>query len=83
MDVEDTPKALWPDVTRSVRSVTVDVHAGDVLYLPAMWYHRVAQVQRSDDWCVVAVNYWFDMNFESPLFELQAMLRSAAVPQKA
>ena len=81
VDLVDTPHEKWPACTKGVHRVSVEVHEGDVLYLPAMWYHRVAQLQRPDDWCVVAVNYWFDMNFDHPLFELQAMLRASAFHQ--
>lgn len=34
------------------------VRPGEMLYLPAMWYHRVAQKGLT-----VAVNYWYDMHF--------------------
>lgn len=36
--------------------VEVTVKAGEMLYLPAMWYHRVAQ-----HGLTIAVNYWHDM----------------------
>ena len=38
------------------------VKAGDMLYLPSLWYHRVTQTSET-----VAVNYWYDMKFDSPL----------------
>ncbi|XRB05757.1 peptidyl-lysine (3S)-dioxygenase / protease [Pycnococcus provasolii] len=40
--------------------VTVDVNAGDILYLPPQWLHRVTQRGPSpdDDLCV-AVNWWW------------------------
>lgn len=31
----------------------------DILYLPALWYHRVSQKGPT-----VAVNYWHDMRFD-------------------
>ena len=34
------------------------VRPGEMLYLPAMWYHRVAQKDFT-----IAVNYWYDMHF--------------------
>ena len=43
--------------------LTVRVKAGDVLYLPSLWFHAVSQSQET-----VAVNWWFDMQFLSPLF---------------
>jgi len=32
---------------------------GDVLYLPALWYHRVTQ-----SCTTIAVNYWYEMRFD-------------------
>uniref|UniRef100_A0A6S8DS88 JmjC domain-containing protein n=1 Tax=Aplanochytrium stocchinoi TaxID=215587 RepID=A0A6S8DS88_9STRA len=39
--------------------ITANVREGEVLYLPAMWYHRVTQSQLT-----VAVNYWHNMDFD-------------------
>lgn len=39
--------APWPERTQ------------DILYLPALWYHRVSQRG-----ITVAVNYWHDMQFD-------------------
>lgn len=38
---------------------TCTVVAGDVLYIPALWYHRVTQTR-----IAIAVNYWYDMQFD-------------------
>mmetsp|Transcript_9416 Transcript_9416/g.12297 ORF Transcript_9416/g.12297 Transcript_9416/m.12297 type:complete len:347 (+) Transcript_9416:72-1112(+) len=35
------------------------VRAGEVLYLPSMWYHRVTQ-----NCLTIAVNYWHNMDFD-------------------
>jgi Cupin-like domain len=43
--------------------ITVRVQAGELLYLPALWFHRVSQSCET-----VAINYWYDMDFESPLW---------------
>lgn len=40
----------------------VTVYAGDVLYLPAMWYHYVQQDELEQE-AVIAVNCWVDMEF--------------------
>jgi len=47
----DTKKSLPP-------SIDVVVRAGETLYLPAMWLHRVSQRGLT-----VAVNSWYDMDF--------------------
>lgn len=54
--------------------ITVRVQAGELLYLPSLWFHRVTQTRET-----IGINYWYDMNFESPLwcyFHLLQQLRS-------
>lgn len=41
--------------------IRVHVKAGEMLYLPALWFHRVSQTCET-----VGVNYWYDMQFDSP-----------------
>ncbi|TYJ18357.1 hypothetical protein E1A91_A09G118000v1 [Gossypium mustelinum] len=41
----------------------VTVKAGEVLYLPSMWFHHVRQ-SPGDGGCTIAVNYWYDMQFD-------------------
>eukprot|EP01134_Creolimax_fragrantissima_P006338 CFRG6338T1 len=43
--------------------VRCTVRPGEMLYLPAMWYHQVSQTCSDGD-PVIAVNYWYDMTFE-------------------
>lgn len=46
---------------RRAHPTQVCVNAGEMLYLPALWFHRVTQSCET-----VAVNYWYDMRFDSP-----------------
>lgn len=57
---EPQDEARFPHFARLGRSLGVEVRvgAGEMLYLPATWYHRVAQRGLT-----VAVNYWHDMHF--------------------
>ncbi|KAK4203331.1 cupin-like domain-containing protein [Triangularia verruculosa] len=55
--------------------VRVTLHQGDMLYLPALWYHKVSQSVDTDGVCV-AVNYWYDMDFTGPLYPLSTFVRS-------
>jgi peptidyl-lysine (3S)-dioxygenase / protease len=51
----------------------VRVQAGELLYLPALWFHRVTQSQET-----VGLNYWYNMNFNSPhwcYFQLVSQLK--------
>ncbi|CRK89741.1 CLUMA_CG003374, isoform A, partial [Clunio marinus] len=38
----------------------VRVNKGDILYLPSLWYHHVQQSHEC-----IAVNYWYDMEYDS------------------
>ncbi|KAF9624287.1 hypothetical protein IFM89_009195 [Coptis chinensis] len=39
------------------------VKAGDILYLPSMWFHHVRQTLDSEG-RTISVNYWYDMQFD-------------------
>ncbi|ONK72747.1 uncharacterized protein A4U43_C04F22750 [Asparagus officinalis] len=39
------------------------VRAGEMLYLPSMWFHHVRQSPDENGRCI-AVNYWYDMQFD-------------------
>jgi len=72
--VDEIQKIRWiePDITRpdaaehfpqlkKAHPVTVRLREGEMLYLPALWYHRVTQSCET-----VGINYWYDMRFDSP-----------------
>lgn len=48
----------YPDYAKC-RPIEVTVHAGQTLYLPSLWFHHV----RQSHGCI-AVNLWYDMNFD-------------------
>lgn len=45
------------------KPMRVSVKAGEVLYLPSLWWHQVEQKAGKDN-MVAAVNYWYDMPFD-------------------
>jgi jumonji domain-containing protein 7 len=49
--------------TNYLHYLTVKVQAGDILYLPSLWFHQVTQTCET-----VGINWWFDMHFDSPHF---------------
>lgn len=62
----DVRWALWdPDVpeerataySKLVQPLRVTLNEGDMLYLPALWYHKVSQSCGEEGFCC-AVNYW-------------------------
>lgn len=50
-------------LSRYAHPMTVRVRAGELLYLPSLWFHRVTQTCET-----IGINYWYDMNFESPMW---------------
>jgi Cupin-like domain len=51
--------------------ITVRVQAGDILYIPSLWFHEVTQSTET-----VGLNWWFDMQFQSPLYCYFQLLES-------
>ena len=65
-------------IVRQCRPIVVTLHPGQVLYLPALWFHSVFQKANSNGLCV-AVNYWYDMDFTGPLYPLFNFLRNVSM----
>ncbi|KLU88426.1 hypothetical protein MAPG_07412 [Magnaporthiopsis poae ATCC 64411] len=89
-DATPVPFALWdPDApeenatrySRLACPVRVTLEPGDMLYLPAMWYHKVSQSCGEEGICV-AVNYWYDMEFSGPLYPMSSFVRSVHLSQQ-
>lgn len=60
--------------------IHIHVQAGEVLYLPAMWYHQVSQTCPT-----IAVNYWYDQRFDFRYVfaNLSRQLKSLPFPDHA
>jgi jumonji domain-containing protein 7 len=58
-DASDRRNPLLSSVKDKI--LKVHVHEGDLLYLPALWFHCVTQTCET-----VGINYWYDMHFDSP-----------------
>lgn len=41
------------------QSIVCTVRAGDVLYLPSLWFHHVKQTHAT-----IAINFWYDMEYD-------------------
>ena len=53
----DKPSHRGTDFSHLCKLLKVKLDPGDMLYLPALWYHKVSQSCGDEDVCV-AVNYW-------------------------
>ncbi|KAG5938447.1 hypothetical protein E4U53_008009 [Claviceps sorghi] len=63
--------------SRFARPMRVTLNPGDMLYLPAMWYHKVSQSSSPEgEGFVVAINYWYDMEFSGPLYPALSLIRT-------
>lgn len=38
----------------------IRVNAGDILYLPSLWFHHVRQSHKC-----IAINFWYDMDYDA------------------
>jgi len=54
------------------------VQAGEVLYLPSMWFHYVQQTP-DDSGRVIAINYWYDMRFNDVKYAYYKHIEEMAV----
>lgn len=58
----DVPNVRATPFSHLVTPMRFTLNPGDMLYLPAMWYHKVQQSCSEEGICV-AVNYWYDMEY--------------------
>ncbi|GAA5844672.1 hypothetical protein JCM5353_001495, partial [Sporobolomyces roseus] len=71
---------LSPDLSKHpryslARPMKVKLNKGDMLYLPAMWFHHVSQTpdyfnpqKKEGTKAAIAVNWWTDMKYEGPFW---------------
>ncbi|PHU28861.1 hypothetical protein BC332_00954 [Capsicum chinense] len=62
-ELKEKEMAKFPLYFNGPRPFEVTVKAGEVLYLPSMWFHHVRQSPDSRG-LTIAVNYWYDMRFD-------------------
>ncbi|XP_077320663.1 bifunctional peptidase and (3S)-lysyl hydroxylase JMJD7 isoform X1 [Lithobates pipiens] len=58
VDPLDPDLSMYPAYSQT-RPLHVTVRAGEMLYLPSLWFHHV----RQSHGCI-AVNYWYDMEYD-------------------
>lgn len=77
-DLKDFPALGNENIFKKYHVV---VNAGEILYLPSLWFHQVSQYQKNKDWYTAAVNFWFDMDFGTnfALLETMASLKNMEI----
>jgi jumonji domain-containing protein 7 len=60
---------------RHAHPIEIRVKAGEMLYLPALWFHSVTQTTET-----LGVNYWYDMKFDSAAWCYFHFLQQLHVP---
>ncbi|CZT19783.1 related to phospholipase [Ramularia collo-cygni] len=70
----EQPEERTTAYSSHARPLRVTVNEGDMLYLPAMWYHKVSQGNGAEGFSC-SVNYWYDMNFGGSFWSSNAFLR--------
>lgn len=71
----DDPLTNTTPFSRLSKPLRFTLHAGDQLYLPALWYHKVSQSCSQEGICC-SVNYWYDMDFAGSFYASNDFLRS-------
>ncbi|ERM94719.1 jmjC domain-containing protein 7 isoform X2 [Amborella trichopoda] len=77
--------SLYPRYFNGPKPFECTVKAGDMLYLPSMWFHHVRQTPDSEG-KTIAVNYWYDMQFDikyAYFYFLQSISLPSNDPEKA
>ncbi|KAH7385920.1 cupin-like domain-containing protein [Pyrenochaeta sp. MPI-SDFR-AT-0127] len=74
----DTPTHNSTVYSQSSQPLRVTLAEGDMLYLPALWYHKVSQSCNEEGICC-AVNYWYDLDFSGGFWSMANFVRSAGL----
>ena len=70
----DEPGRRATAYSRLSKASHVTLREGDMMYLPAMWYHKVRQTA-GDEGFACSVNYWYDMDFGGSFWTSNAFIR--------
>ena len=55
----------------------IEVHAGDVLYIPATWYHEIHHKDTGET--TIAINFWYDMIHDAKYASMLAVDKIAQI----
>ncbi|KAG8734400.1 hypothetical protein FRC11_002342, partial [Ceratobasidium sp. 423] len=91
LEIEPIPDSTvrWAEVDPTLSSISdteigaplrVTVKAGDALYLPAGWWHHVAQSGARESGICIAVNWWYDVEMRGMTWTWMSFLRRMGAP---
>jgi len=76
----DKPNVEKYPLSANLKPYHCTVKAGEILYLPSLWYHKVAQKGDAEG-KTIAVNYWYDMQYDIK-FAYYKFMESCVLPNK-
>lgn len=74
----DSPHENPTPYSKYAHPMRVTLEEGDMLYLPALWYHKVSQSCNDEGLCC-AVNYWYDLDFTGGFWSTAGFVRTAGL----
>lgn len=74
----DAPERNATSFSQYAQPMRVTLEEGDMLYLPALWYHKVSQSVDDEGLCC-AVNYWYDLDFAGGFWSMAGFVRTAGL----
>ncbi|KAK7185283.1 hypothetical protein DPSP01_000928 [Paraphaeosphaeria sporulosa] len=74
----DQPEEHATPFSRYSQPLRVTLEEGDMLYLPALWYHKVSQSCNAEGLCC-AVNYWYDLDFTGGFWASSSFVRGVGL----
>lgn len=77
----DDPDRRTSDYSHLSKPLRVTLDESDMLYLPALWYHKVQQTS-GDEGFACAVNYWYDADFSGEFWTANNFLRDVTNASK-
>jgi len=75
-EIDQNDQYKWLKLANPMK---IEVKAGEMLYLPALWYHQVAQTVDEKEGICVAVNYWYDLDFSGPFYSMVNYVKNMSV----